>query len=139
VQLYEKMLQLTQALAPEAMGPVASAMVKSAYKFMDDALASFEVSNASELLEGIALLQKVLPDARDLGGMESFARDAQQSEIIDQLRRVESMVNEAEGARGGREGLLGSGRLERNVEGAQGLPSRNPPSPILGGESYYRS
>jgi hypothetical protein len=135
VQLYEKMLQLAQGLAPESLGPIAGAMVRSARHFMENALAAFETTNAEELLEGLTLLEKVLPDARDFGGMDAFAREAESAAIIDQLQRVEALGIEASRARDGRDRIRADSFNGRRMEGEERLPHGGPSGFIPSGQS----
>ncbi len=115
--LYKEMLPLAQALAPEALPSVVQAMVKGAQKFLGDVLETFDVSDPEEALAGLTVLERVLPRAEDLGGLESFARGVESAEILEKLGGLEDILRQAETLRS-RDG--GVPELSRN-------PPRLPP------------
>ena len=99
VQMYKELSPLIN-LAPEATGEFARAMVKGANKFMGDVLETFETSDPEEILAGLSVLERVLPSAEDLGGLEAHERGAQTTAIVDKLSRLESTFLEAAAAQG---------------------------------------
>jgi len=132
--LYQQMLPLAQGLAPDALPEVVRAMVGGAQKFMGDVLETFDVSDPEEALAGLTVLERLLPRAEDLGGLEDFARGVESAEILEKLSGLESLLREAETLRGRDSGVLES----------SGDAPRLPPSPrvtpdlgsdlLLGGE-----
>ncbi len=121
-QLYQQMLPLAQGLAPDALPAVVQAMVGGAQKFMGDVLETFDISDPEEALAGLTVLERLLPRAEDLGGLEAFARGTESAEILEKLSGLENILREAESLRGRDTGVS--------------QPSRNPPRlPPPSGES----
>ena len=98
-QLYQQMLPLAQGLAPDALPAVVQAMVGGAQKFMGDVLETFDISDPEEALAGLTVLERLLPRAEDLGGLEAFARGTESAEILEKLSGLENILREAEGLR----------------------------------------
>lgn len=119
VQLYKELIPFAQALAPEQLPNVVHSMVKGAQKFVGDVLETFEVSDPEDVLAGLAVLERVLPAAEDLGGLESFARRAEAAEVLDKISGLEDLLKQAEAAR----------RRDPGVSFARGDNSRVPPPP----------
>jgi hypothetical protein len=120
-QMYERMLPFVQHLAPERMGEVAKAMAQGASRFLEDVLETFEVTDPDDLLAGLTVLEKVLPTPEDLGGLESYRRGAESVEIVDQLRRMEDLLGEANDSRTRGDGVPSSSRYGRRVAPPQGI------------------
>ena len=100
VNLYQQMLPLAQALASEALPSVVQAMVKGSQKFPGDVLETFDVSDPEEALAGLTVLERLLPRAEDMGGLESFARGTESAEILEKLSGLDALLREAEALRG---------------------------------------
>ncbi|KKN88093.1 hypothetical protein LCGC14_0251650 [marine sediment metagenome] len=99
VNLYQQMLPLAQGLAPEALPSVVQAMVKGSQKFLGDVLETFDISDPEEALAGLTVLERLLPRAEDMGGLESFARGTESAEILEKLSRLDTLLREAEALR----------------------------------------
>jgi hypothetical protein len=97
--LYQQLLPLAQGLAPEALPSVVQAMVKGSQKFLGDVLETFDISDPEEALAGLTVLERLLPRAEDLGGLEAFARGVESAEILEKLSGVENLLREAEALR----------------------------------------
>jgi hypothetical protein len=117
-QLYQQMIPLAQGLAPDALPEVVRAMVGGAEKFMGDVLETFDVSDPDEALAGLTVLERLLPRAEDLGGLEAFARGVENAEISEKLSGLEALLREAETLR----------RRDSGVPQSSGEPPRLPPS-----------
>ena len=115
--LYQNMLPLAQGLAPEALPDVVRAMVGGAQKFLGDVLETFDVSDPEEALAGLTVLERLLPRAEDMGGLEAFARGVESAEILEKLSGLESLLREAETLRG----------RDSGVPELSGEPPRLPP------------
>lgn len=139
VQMYSEIMPFAQHLVPEQLPEVAHAMVRSANRFMQDVLETFEVTDAEDVLAGLTVLEKILPAPEDFGGMESFRRSTETTEIIEKLGRLEDLYREAQATRGGGEGLPGVGRDSGAVASRQGVPRRGPTGLGPGGQSSFRS
>jgi hypothetical protein len=126
VQLYERMLPLAEHLAPEHLGEVAHGMVSSSHKFMAEVLESFDLSDPEGVLEGISVLERVLPAPEDLGGLEPFRRRVESSEIIERLSRMEDTYRQAETARDRDNGLSPFRGQQRATAPPQGDGGRQP-------------
>ncbi len=126
--LYQQMLPLAQGLAPDALPEVVRAMVGGAQKFMGDVLETFDVSDPEEALAGLTVLERLLPRAEDMGGLEAFARGVESAEILEKLSGLEGLLREAEALRSRDTGALES----------SGEPPRLPPqtggTPELGSD-----
>ncbi len=139
VQMYEKIMPLAQMLAPQQIGEIAHALVRSAHAYMSDVLETFESTDPEEVLAGLAVLERVLPAPEDFGGLESFRRTAETSEIISKVSRLEDLLREVEGTRGGATGFPSSNNGARRTTPPQGSVGRSESSVLIGGESLYRS
>jgi len=139
VQMYERIMPFAQLLSPEQLPEVAHAMVRSANRFMQDVLETFEVTDAEDVLAGLAVLEKVLPAPEDLGGMDAFRRATESSQIIDKIGRLEDLYREAAASRGGVERLLGEGADGARMATRQGVPGRSTPGTGPGGGTHFRS
>ncbi len=117
-QLYQQMLPLAQGLAPDALPEVVRAMVGGAEKFMGDVLETFDVSDPDEALAGLTVLERLLPRAEDMGGLEAFARGTESAEVLEKLSGLEALLREAETLR----------RRDSGVPQSSGEPPRLPPS-----------
>ena len=104
--LYQNMLPLAQGLAPDALPAVVSAMVSGAQKFLGDVLETFDVSDPEEALAGLTVLERLLPAAEDMGGLEAFSRGVESAEILEKLGGLETLLREAERLRGRDSGAL---------------------------------
>jgi hypothetical protein len=139
VQLYEKLLPLASGLAPDAVGEVARSLVKSARHYMQDVLESFEQSDPETVLEGLATLERLLPAPEDLGGLETFNRTAQTTEILDSISRVEGILREAEAARDGNNRVRPGDERPRRTTPPERNGRGSDAGNFLGGESLFRS
>jgi hypothetical protein len=117
-QLYQQMIPLAQGLAPDALPEVVRAMVGGAEKFMGDVLETFDVSDPDEALAGLTVLERLLPRAEDMGGLEAFARGTESAEVLEKLSGLEALLREAETLR----------RRDSGVPISSGEPPRLPPS-----------
>lgn len=105
VQLHKELIPFAQAFAPEQMGVVAGSLVKSAIKYLEDTLETFEETDIEGVLAGLMTLEKILPKPEDLGGLESYERAALGAEITEKIQRLESSLRAAEAARMGGKGV----------------------------------
>ena len=117
--LHQQLLPLAQALAPEALPSVVQAMVGGAQKFVGDVLETFDVSDPEEALAGLTVLERLLPQPEDMGGLEAFSRGVESAEILDKLAGLEGILREAEALRSRDSGVPEPGRE----------PARLPPTP----------
>lgn len=138
-QMYERMLPFVQHLAPDRMGEVASAMAQGASRFLEDVLETFEVTDPEALLAGLTVLEKVLPNAEDFGGMEAHNRGAEAAQISDQLGRLEDLLGQADDSRTRGDGVSGSSGNARGVAAEEGIRRGNRSSFPLGGSTNNRS
>lgn len=113
--LYQQIIPLAEQLVPEAMPMVVQSMVSSAMSFMGDVLASFEVTDPEDVLAGLAVLERALPNPSDLGGGDEFTRQAESSDLINKLGVIENLMREAQEMRGDPRSLLGEGARRREV------------------------
>ena len=106
-QMYQQLIPLMgQLMGPEQLAPIIHEMVSGAKRFMGDALESFEVSNPDEVLSALTLMEQILPDARNLGGLEDFERAEATASVIEGITRVETLLRQAEGASGRGPGIF---------------------------------
>jgi hypothetical protein len=131
--LYEKLLPLVQILAPEHLTTVVHAMVKGGQKFLGDVLEAFDTSDPEEALAGLTVLERVLPRAEDMGGLEAFARSAESAEVLEGLAGLENLLRAAESARGGDPGVSLSRREPRRTLPPPGEPANVSPDLLFGG------
>lgn len=133
-QMYQQLIPLmAQMVGPEQLAPIIHDMVSGAKRFMGDALESFEVSNPDEVLSALTLMEQILPDARDLGGLEDFERAEAQSKIIEGVSRVEALLRQAEGASSRGPGIIGGSGANGTAPESPGTAQGNLASLFLGG------
>ncbi len=135
VQMYEKLTPLAAQLAPDHIGEFVHGMVRSAKRFMQNTLESFDSPDPDEILAGLTVLEKVLPAPEDLGGLEAFQRGSDSAQIIDGIERLEHLHQEAEASLEGRRGVADDRRDGKTTSLPQGIPSRNFEGIGIGGES----
>jgi hypothetical protein len=133
-QLYEKLLPMAQQFAPESLPMVANALVRSAHRFMGDTLASFDVTDPEEVLAGLTVLEQVLPNSEDLGGMDYFQRAATSARSLEQLGRLENLLRETARADDGRSGVRAGSDDSGGLAPAQGIPGGGLTGSLFGGE-----
>lgn len=139
-QMYERLLPLVQALAPDGIAEVAHALVKSARKFMQQAIETMEeIADPSEILEGLVVLERILPKPEDLGGRDAFERAAQTAEINDGITRIQALLREAEDTRSGNVAVRAGDERAGRPPPPQGPPGRGNGSGIFGGDTLFRS
>ncbi len=97
--MYGQIIPLTAQLAPESLTDVVKAMVKGSRTFLQDVLETFDSSDPEEALAGLTVLERVLPSAEDLGGLEAFARRVENAEVLEKLSGLEGLLREAESLR----------------------------------------
>lgn len=131
--LYEKMLPLVQVLAPEHLPSVVHAMVKGGQKFLGDVLEAFDTSDPEEALAGLTVLERVLPRADDLGGLEAFARSVESAEVLEKLSGLENLLRKAEAARDGDAGVPLNRRQPTRTPPPPGEPTNVSPDLLFGG------
>lgn len=103
VQLYKEIIPLAAQMAPDELPAVVAGLVNSAKQFMFQVLEQFDVTNPEDVLAGLTVLQRVLPNPEDLGGMESFRSGEETARIFDQLGELEDLLRETpRGDNGGR-------------------------------------
>jgi hypothetical protein len=137
VQLYEKLLPLAQVMAPEHLGEIVRGMVSSARRFMEDVLETFEVNDPEEILEGIAVFERLLPTPENLGGMDAFAQRAETDQIIASISRVETLLREAERGQNGNNGISPGDQRPRRTAPPEGTSGGSLPGSLFGGESNF--
>jgi len=129
--LYQQMIPLAQGLAPDALPEVVRSMVGGAQKFMGDVLETFDISDPEEALAGLTVLERLLPRAEDLGGLEAFSRGIESAEVLEKLSGLEGLLREAEILR----------RRDSGVPESSGEPPRLPPTsgspPELGADILF--
>lgn len=135
VQMYQELIPLVAQIAPESIGEVVHALVTSAKKFMGDTLAAFEVSDPEDVLAGLTVLERVLPNPANFGGLDDFVRREESAALFDKLDRVESLLSEAESTSRGSEGIRPGGRRSQAVSPSEGVPGRGPERPGVNRES----
>lgn len=123
--MYEKFLNLTQFLAPDALPEVAGAMVSAAKRFMLDTLESFDVSSPEEVLAGLSALERVLPPPEDMGGMESSEQTAATAKIFDELDRLETILRATPGDGSGSNRTTAPRKQLREFRGEEGSTPSN--------------
>lgn len=131
--LYEKLLPLVQALAPEHLPNVVHAMVKGGQKFLGDVLEAFDTSDPEEALAGLTVLERVLPRAEDMGGLEAFARSVESAEVVEKLSGLENLLRSAEAARDGDAGIPLRSREPTRTPPPPGEPTNISPDLLFGG------
>ena len=133
-QMYREILPLAQGLAPEALPSVVQAMVKGAQKVLGDVLETFDISDPEEALAGLTVLERVLPRAEDMGGLDAFIRGVESAEVLEKLSGLDSLLREAEGLRsrdsGASEPIPRPGRIPPSPGSARELDSNL----LLGGQ-----
>lgn len=101
VQMYKEFIAMTAQLAPQALGEVANALVKSAKKFMRQTLETFGDPDPEGILAGLTVLERVLPAPEDFGGLDSFERAEATAKVLDQVAGVEDLLRQAQAAERG--------------------------------------
>lgn len=96
MQLYQQFLPIAGELAPEMAPQVANALVRSAKRYMDGVLNTFEETDPEDVLAGLTVLEKILPPPEDMGGMAQFRRQAESAELIERLGDIEALYEEAQ-------------------------------------------
>jgi len=137
MQMYEKVMPFAQFLAPDSLPEVANAMVKSAHKYMGDVLETFGDSDPEGVLQGLTVLERVLPSSRDFGGMDSFEREQERSQVLDGLQRLEDLAREAEAHKDGFDRVGPSDRGPRRNVAPEGVPEGGRANMLFGGESLF--
>jgi hypothetical protein len=135
VQMYQELIPLVAQISPEAIGEVVHALVTSAKKFMGDTLAAFEVSDPEDVLAGLTVLERILPNPANFGGMDDFVRREESAALFDKLDRVEGILREAESASRGVEGVRPGGRRGEAVSPSQGVSGGSAERPGINRES----
>lgn len=135
VQMYEKMIPLAQALAPEQLPSVILAMVRSSQKFLGDVLETFDTTDPEGALAGLAVLERVLPAAEDLGGLERHARSVESAEIAASLDGLEDLLRSAESAGRRTDGVPSLSSQPERVPPAAGSPSGLGEDIFFGGDA----
>jgi hypothetical protein len=139
VQLYREILPLVQALSPNILPVVVQSMVKGARKYMGDVLESFDTSDPDAVLEGLLVLERVLPAPENLGGVESFDQRASSAQEIDALSRVEGLLREVEATRDGEHRTsAGGGERPRRTAPPEGNGRGDTSGLLFGGESFFQ-
>lgn len=136
--IHEKFLPFVQHLAPDSLAEVARAMSRSAYYFLSNVLESYDETDPEAVLEGLAVLEKVLPAPEDLGGMADFTRRAESSETIDKLSRLEATLREAEASREGQPGIPPGDKRSRRTAPPERNSGGNAAGILFGGESLFK-
>lgn len=135
VQMYQELIPLVAQIAPESIGEVVHALVTSAKKFMSDTLAAFEVSDPEDVLAGLTVLERILPNPANFGGMDDFVRREESAALFEKLDRVEGILTEAERASRGSEGVRPGGRRSEAVSPGEGVPGGGGERPGISRES----
>ena len=133
-QLYKEILPLAQGLAPDALPEVVRAMVNGGQKFLGDVLETFDVSDPEEALAGLTVLERLLPRAEDMGGLESFTRGVESAEILEKLGGLESILREAENLRSRDSGVPELGRDTSRLPPPARQPADLGAGVLFGGE-----
>lgn len=132
--LYQQMIPLAQGLAPDALPEVVRSMVGGAQKFMGDVLETFDISDPEEALAGLTVLERLLPRAEDLGGLEAFTRGAESAEVLEKLSGLEGLLREAEILRRRDTGVPESSRDAPRLPPPTGSPPELGTDILFGGE-----
>jgi hypothetical protein len=98
MQLHERLFELVGSVAPDVLPLVAAGTVKGAQKFMFDILSAFDETDPEGILSTLAVLERVLPQMEDMGGVGDLERRLESAEILERLSGLESLVQEAEAA-----------------------------------------
>ncbi len=137
VQMYEKLMPFAQFLAPDSLPEVANALVKSAHRYMGDVLETFGDSDPEAVLQGLTVLERVLPSSRDYGGVADFEGREDQSRIYDGLQRLEDLAHEAEARQDGFDRMGPGDRRPRRTTAPEGVPEGGRTDLLFGGKSLF--
>jgi len=124
MQLHKELIPFAQMLTPEQLPVIFGSLVTSAHKYMVDVLETFEETDPEAVLAGIATLEKLLPRAEDLGGLESFTRGVERAETLDAISRLESSLAQARSIAERSRGVLSERGETRRVPAPEGLLGR---------------
>ncbi len=127
VQTHKELLPFAQAFAPEYMPMVARSFVFSARKYLEDVLETFEETDPMAVLAGLSVMEKILPRAEDLGGLESFERGIVSAETLDAITRLEGTLQEAKAAAEASRGISDQRGEPRRVSAPEGVPGGDIP------------
>lgn len=99
VQAHESILPLAAQFAPDSLPEIARGLVTGTKKFLTDALETFDETDPEGILASLAVLEKVLPQGPNFGGVGFDARASDTDRILASLAGVETILREAETAR----------------------------------------
>lgn len=133
LQLHERIFEIAQAFAPESLPLVAAGAIKASQKFMVDVLETFEEPDPEGVLASLTVLEKVLPQMEDFGGLDAFSRGVEASEILDRISGLENLVREAEASAEGRGGVSNERGNGERTSSPEGVSGGIDPSILFGG------
>lgn len=99
LQAHESILPLAAQFAPDALPEIARGLVVGTKKFLTDALETFDETDPEGILASLSVLEKVLPQGPNFGGVGFDARAAETDKLLTDLGRVEALLREAEATR----------------------------------------
>lgn len=96
---HESILPLAAQFAPDALPEIARGLVVGTKKFLTDALETFDETDPEGILASLSVLEKVLPQGPNFGGVGFDARGAETDQLLAGLARVEALLREADATR----------------------------------------
>lgn len=133
MQLHKEIFPLAQQFSPESVPFVAAGAIKGAQKFMADILEAFEEPDPEGILAGLAVLEKLLPQMENLGGLETLERGVEVSQILDRLAGLEHLAAETEAAVEDSRRISDPGRNGKRFSAPEGLPPGGRVDALIGG------
>lgn len=125
VQAHESILPLAAQFAPESLPEIARGLITGTKKFLTDALETFDETDPEGILASLTVLEKVLPQGPNFGGVGFDARAAETDQLLAAFGRMEALLREAEAARDS----LGRSTNAGNTRPAPVQPRLLPSSP----------
>lgn len=123
-QMYERFIPIVSQVAPEHGKEIVYALAKSARRFMEDVLETFQATDPEGVLSGLLTIERLLAPAEDMGGLESQRRAEESATLLTRIGGLEDLLREADSAREGRERVRPFGADRARGVGAQAVPGR---------------
>ena len=95
-EAHESILPLAAQFAPESLPEIARGLISGTRKFLTDALETFDETDPESILASLSVLEKVLPQGPNFGGVGFDARRVETDKLLGDLSRVDSILREAE-------------------------------------------